>query len=63
LPINSPQVAYRESEALKRQDLLIAEELELQHLDSIKRKEQAERERKKKAEKKVCLQKIGMMEL
>jgi hypothetical protein len=32
---------------------LIAEELELQQLDSIKRKEQAERERKKKAEKKV----------
>lgn len=47
------QIAYREAEALRRQDLLIAEEFELQKLEDIKRKEQAEREKEKKAKKKV----------
>mmetsp|Transcript_10448 Transcript_10448/g.28559 ORF Transcript_10448/g.28559 Transcript_10448/m.28559 type:complete len:581 (+) Transcript_10448:124-1866(+) len=46
------EVAYREAEALKRQDQLIAEELALQQLEDIKRREQAEREREKRSKKK-----------
>ena len=47
------QVAYREAEALKRQDQLIAEELASQQLEDIRRREQAEREKEKRSKKKV----------
>lgn len=47
------QVAYREAEALKRQDQLIAEELATQLQEDTKRKEQAERDREKRSKKKV----------
>ena len=47
------QKAYREAEALKRQDQLIAEELATQQQEDIKRREQAEREKEKRYKKKV----------
>ncbi len=47
------QIAYREAEALKRQDLLILEEREQQLQEEGRRKEQAEKEREKKAKKKA----------
>ena len=49
------QNAYREAEALKRQDQLIMEEFELQQLEGIRKREQAERDKEKKAKKKVCM--------
>lgn len=52
IPVQT-QVAYREAEALKRQDQLIAEELATQLHEDTKRKEQAERDREKRSKKKV----------
>lgn len=39
------QIAYRDAEALRRQDQLIAEEFELALLEDIKRREQAEKDK------------------
>ena len=50
---DSLQAAYRDAEALKRQDQLIAEEFELQKLEEHRAKAQAEKEKEKKAKKKV----------
>ncbi len=47
------EIAYRDAEALKRQDLLIAEEFEMQQMEESKAKVQAEKEKEKKAKKKV----------
>ncbi len=47
------QVSYRDAEALKRQDLLIAEEFEMQQVEESKAKVQAEKDKEKKAKKKV----------
>ncbi len=47
------QAAYRDAEALKKQDQLIAEEFELQKLEEDRAKAQAEKEKEKKAKKKV----------
>lgn len=49
------QAAYRESEALKRQDQLIAEEFEMQKLEEVRAKQQAEKDKEKKAKKKVSV--------
>jgi len=46
------EIAYREAEALRRQDLLILEEFEAQKAEDIKRREQAEKDKEKKAKKK-----------
>ncbi|GAX80158.1 hypothetical protein CEUSTIGMA_g7596.t1 [Chlamydomonas eustigma] len=46
------EIAYRDAEALKRQDLLIAEEFEMQQMEESKAKVQAEKEKEKKAKKK-----------
>ena len=47
------QVSYRDAEALKRQDQLIAEEFEMQQIEESKAKVLAEKEKEKKAKKKV----------
>ena len=47
------QIAYREAEALKKQDLLIAEEVELQKLEEASKQAKAMAEKEKKAKKKV----------
>ncbi len=52
-PLSPAQVAFREVEALRRQDQLIAEEFELQQLEDSRRKEQAEKDKEKRAKKKV----------
>eukprot|EP00798_Chlamydomonas_sp_ICE-L_P015975 gene15975-22105_t len=46
------EIGYREAEALKRQDLLIAEEFEQQKSIEIKAKAQSEKDKEKKAKKK-----------
>ncbi|KAJ9533209.1 hypothetical protein QJQ45_018317 [Haematococcus lacustris] len=47
------EVAFREVEALRRQDLLIAEEQQLVALQDLRRREQAEKERGRKAKRKA----------
>ena len=47
------QISYRDAEALKRQDQLIAEEFEMQQIEESKAKVQAEKDKEKKAKKKV----------
>lgn len=56
-PCGAPQIAYREAEALKRQDQLIKEEFEMQLMEETRLKAQAEKDKEKKAKKKVgkCL--------
>lgn len=49
------QVAYREVEALRRQNQLIAEEAEAAAAESTRRREQAERDRGRRAKKKERL--------
>lgn len=49
----SPQAGYRDAEALKRQDQLIAEESAMQRQDEAKHKAQSEKDKEKKAKKKV----------
>ena len=51
--VAAAQISYRDAEALKRQDLLIAEEFELQQNEESKAKAQAEKDKEKKAKKKV----------
>lgn len=49
------QVAYREVEALRRQNQLIAEEAEAAAAEDTRRREQAERDRGRRAKKKERL--------
>ncbi len=48
------EIAYREAEALKRQDQLIAEEFEMARLEESKAQAKALADKEKKAKKKVC---------
>ena len=48
------QVSYRDAEALKRQDLLIAEEFEMQQIEESKAKVIAEKEKEKNSSNKLC---------